>query len=206
MKKKTKITTLFLDVGGVMLTNGWDTHSRELAAKTFDLDLKEIEKRHHLTFDTYERGKISLEEYLKRVIFYKKRSFTSAQFQKFMFSQSQPFPEMLEMMKSLRKKYGLKIYVVSNEGRELMEYRIKKFKLGDFVDAFVASGFVHLCKPDEDIYRLALDIAQVPLDEILYIDDRGMLIEVAESLGIPGLQHIDYKTTLKQLAALGLKN
>jgi putative hydrolase of the HAD superfamily len=193
------ITTLFLDVGGVLLTNGWDHKSRTLAAKKFDLDSKEMESRHNMTFDTYEVGKISLEVYLERVVFYEKRSFSMQQFQEFMFHQSQPFQQMLDLIPEIKKKHGLKVAVVSNEGRELTEYRIKKFKLGDFVDFFICSCFVHIRKPDEDIYRLALDVAQVLPEQVIYIDDRLMFVQVAENLGIRGLHHIDYESTSKRL-------
>ncbi len=198
-KKASSIRTLFLDIGGVLLTNGWDHKARELAAKTFHLDLAEMEARHHLTFDTYEVGKLSLEEYLKRIVFYEKRSFTSAKFQKFMFDQSKAFPEMIELMAQLKQRHGLKIAVVSNEGRELTEHRIRKFKLDEFVDFFISSCFVHVRKPDEDIYRLALNIAQVAPHEVIYVEDRPLFVQVAEGLGIRGLHHIDYESTKAKL-------
>lgn len=198
---KSNITTLFIDIGGVLLTNGWDRHARELATKTFSLDLPDLESRHNLTFDTYEVGKLSLDEYLARIVFYKKRPFSPSQFKKFMFAQSKPYVEMIELISKLKKKHGLKIAVVSNEGRELNEYRINKFKLSQFVDFFVSSCFVHIRKPDADIYKLALDIAQVPAKEVLYIEDRPMFVEVAQSLGIEGLCHKDYLSTKKLLAS-----
>jgi putative hydrolase of the HAD superfamily len=199
-----KITTLFLDVGGVLLTNGWDRHARELAAKTFQLDLADLESRHNLTFDTYEIGKLSLNEYLKRVVFYQKRSFSPSSFKKFMLAQSEPYNDMLKLMAQLKAKYDLKILVVSNEGLELTEHRIKKFRLGSFVDFFVCSCFVHLRKPDADIYRLALDIAQVPVEEVLYIDDRPMFVQVAQTLGIQGICHKDILSTKNALQKHGL--
>jgi len=195
------ITTLLLDVGGVLLTNGWDRHSRELAAKTFHLDPQEIERRHNLNFDILETGKLSLDEYLHRVIFYEKRGFSRSQFLKFMHDQSKPFPQMIDLFSRLKEQYGLKIGVISNETREINAFRVKKFKLGRFVDFFVVSCFVHMRKPDEDLYRLALDIAQVPAKQALYIDDRLMYIEVAEGLGIPSLHHVDYQSTSDKLSA-----
>ena len=135
MKRSTEITTLFLDIGGVLLTNGWDHHARRRAATNFKLELAEMEDRHHLTFDTYEEGKLTLEEYLGRVVFYQKRPFTRVQFRRFMFAQSKPYPEMIELVAQLRIRHGLKIAVVSNEGRELNAYRIRKFKLDGFVDS-----------------------------------------------------------------------
>lgn len=199
------VTALFLDIGGVLLTNGWDHQARELAAQTFDLDLDEMEDRHHLTFDTYEVGKLTLEEYLSRVVFYRKRPFTRAQFRRFMLAQSKPFPQMIELVRKLKARDGLKIVVVSNEGRELTVNRIRKFKLDRFVDFFISSCFVHFRKPDEDIYRMALDVAQVPAGQVVYIEDRLMFVQVAEALGIRGIHHTDYKSTCAKLASMGLE-
>jgi putative hydrolase of the HAD superfamily len=199
-----KITTIFTDIGDVLLTNGWDTASRKKAVDVFRLDAAEMESRHHLTFDTYEVGKLMLDEYLKRVVFYKRRNFTPGDFKKFMFSQSRPCPEMLALMRALKKKYNLKIAVISNEGRELNDYRIKKFRLNDFVDFFISSSFVHFRKPDTDIFKLAIDVAQAPLSSSIYIDDRPLFVQVAASVGLKGIIHSDYETTAQKLKALGL--
>jgi putative hydrolase of the HAD superfamily len=204
MKKAAAITCMFLDIGGVLLTNGWDHHARKRAATHFKLVWAEMEDRHRLNFATYEEGKLTLEEYLDRVIFYKKRPFTRAQFRRFMFSQSQPYPEMIDLVKKLKAKYGLKIVVVSNEGRELNEYRIRKFKLGGFVDAFISSCFVHVRKPDADIFRLALDIAQVPVEQVIYIENTPMFVQIAEGLGIQSILHTDYRATCVKLGSFGL--
>jgi putative hydrolase of the HAD superfamily len=198
-------TTIFTDIGGVMLTNGWDRNGRIKAIKQFNLDPVETEERHHLTFDTYESGKISLDEYLKRVVFYKKRNFTVAGFRKFMFDQSKPFPDMLKLIRGIKEKYGIKIAVVSNEGRELNDYRIATFRLNEFVDFFISSCFVHFRKPDADIFKVALDIAQVSADKVIYIEDRPMFVEVAEGLGIRGIQHRDFSSTARILAGFGWK-
>jgi putative hydrolase of the HAD superfamily len=206
MKRRAPITALFLDIGGVLLTDGWDHHARKRAAAHFKLELAELEDRHHLTFDTYEEGKLTLEEYLDRVVFYQKRSFTPAQFRRFMFAQSKPYPEMIELIHKLKAKYGLKIAVVSNEARELNAYRIQKFKLAGFVDSFVSSSFVHVRKPDADIFRLALDIVQVPARQVVYIENTPMFVQVAEGLEIRSILHTDYKSTCAKLASLGLQN
>jgi putative hydrolase of the HAD superfamily len=205
MKRSSPVTALFLDVGGVLLTDGWDHHARKRAAKRFKLKWAEMEDRHHLTFDTYEEGKLTLEEYLDRVVFYQKRPFTRAQFRRFMFAQSKPYPEMIGLIRKLKARYGLKIAVVSNEARELNAYRIQKFKLAGFVDAFVSSSFVHVRKPDADIFRLALDIAQVPARQVVYIEDTPMFVQVAEGLGIRSILHTNYKSTHAKLASLGLQ-
>jgi putative hydrolase of the HAD superfamily len=205
MKGAAAITTLFLDIGGVLLTDGWNRRARRRAAKAFMLDWAEMEQRHLLNFDTYEAGKLTLREYLARVVFFQKRPFTRAQFQRFLFAQSKPYPEMLELVRNLKAKYGLKTIVLSNEARELNAYRIRKFKLDEFVDAFVSSCYVHLHKPDVDIFRLALDIARTPARQIAYIENTPMFVQIAESLGMRGIVHVDYKSTCAKLAALGLQ-
>lgn len=198
-------TTLFLDIGGVLLTDGWNRNSRKEAAKEFELNVDDMEERHHLTFDTYEVGKLSLDEYLKRIVFFEKRDYAPEQFKEFMFSRSKPFPEMIDLVKHLKAKHKLKVAVVSNEGRELTEYRIKKFKLNDFVDFFISSSFVHLRKPDVDIYKLALDVSQVAPEEVVYIEDRPLFVQVGQSLGLNGIRHKDYASTCEKLEAFGLQ-
>jgi putative hydrolase of the HAD superfamily len=193
------ISTLFLDIGGVLLTNGWDRKARRLAAEVFALDLDEMNERHHLTFDTYEEGKLSLDGYLERVVFHEPRHFTPNEFRKFMLEQSRPFPEMIDLICRLKSQHRLKIAVVSNEGRELTEYRIRTFGLGKFIDFFVSSCFVHFRKPDTDMYLIALDISQVAPEQVLYIDDRPMFVEVAATLGIRGIVHRNYETTRLEL-------
>jgi putative hydrolase of the HAD superfamily len=204
MAPSTKVKALFLDVGGVMLSNGWDRRSRETAAKQFGLDLDELNDRHRMTFDTYESGKLSLDEYLERVVFYTDRSFTREQFRSFMFDQSVAYPEMIGLIKALKVRYGLRIAVVNNEGRELNEHRIKTFQLGEFVDFFISSCFVHFRKPDADIWKIALDIAQVPIEEVVYIDDRPMFAQIAEGLGIRSIVHKKFEDTRDILAGMGL--
>ncbi|MGA9451816.1 MAG: HAD family phosphatase [Verrucomicrobiia bacterium] len=205
MKRTSPIICLFLDIGGVLLSDGWTHEARQAAADRFNLDLKEMEDRHHLTFDTYEVGKLTLEEYLRRIVFYRKRPFTREEFREFMFAQSKPFPEMIELVCRLKARHKLEIAVVSNEGRELNLHRIRKFKLDAFVDFFISSCFVHFRKPDIDMYRLALDVAQVPAGQVVYIEDRPMFVQVAETLGIRGIQHVNYQSTREALAAFGLK-
>jgi putative hydrolase of the HAD superfamily len=201
----TTITTLFLDIGGVLLTNGWDHHMRRRAAEHFGVDYDEMDVRHHMTFDTYEVGKLSLKNYLDRVVFYQKRPFSHQEFREFMFAQSEALPGMIEFFAQLKQRYQLVVAAVSNEGRELTEYRVRRFELNRLIDFFISSCFVHFRKPDEDIYRLALDTAQAQADEVVYIDNLQMFVEVARGLGIHGIHHERLHGTRAALAELGLK-
>jgi putative hydrolase of the HAD superfamily len=206
MIRTTEITTLFLDVGGVLLTNGWDHLARQNTARHFGLDYSEMQERHKLTFEIHEVDRLTFDEYLDLVIFWKKRTFTPAQFKQFMFEQSQPFPEMIDLFSALKAQHGLKIVVVSNESRGVNAYRIAQFKLGALVDFFISSCFVHVRKPDVAIFRLALDTAQTLPQQVLFVDNTPMFVQIAEGLGIRSVLHTDYNSTCTQLASLGLGN
>jgi putative hydrolase of the HAD superfamily len=205
MKKATAIACLFVDVGGVLLTNGWDHHARRRAAKNFQLPWAEMEERHRLVFETHEEGKLTFEEYLGWVVFYQKRSFTRDQFRRFMFAQSKPYPKMIDLVARLKIRHDLKVAVVSNESRAVNAYRIRKFKLDRLVDTFVSSCFVHIRKPDVEIFRFALDIAQAPAQHVVYIENTPMFVQIAEGLGIRSILHTDYKSTCAKLASFGLQ-
>jgi len=205
IKKMPAIACVFVDIGGVLLTNGWDHHARRRAVAKFKLDWTEMEERHRLTFEIHEEGKLTFEEYLNLVIFYEKRSFTRAQFRRFMCEQSKPYEDMIGMLAKLKEQHGLKIAVVSNESLELNAYRIRTFKLDGFVDCFISSCFVHLRKPDANIFRLALDITQTPATQVLYIENTPMFVQIAQGLGIRSILHTDYESTRTQLASFGLE-
>ena len=180
MRKTSAITCVFVDVGGVLLTNGWDHHARRRAVAKFKLDWAEMEERHRLVFEIHEEGKLTFDEYLSLVVFYEKRPFTRAQFRRFMCEQSKPYLDMIALLVQLRAQ-GLKIVVVSNESRELNAFRIRTFGLAKFVDSFISSCFVGLRKPDANIFQLALDIAQTPAHQVLYIENTPMFVQIAES-------------------------
>lgn len=196
------LKTLFTDLGGVLLTNGWDRKGRREASEAFGLDPEDVDERHHLTFDTYEIGRLSLDEYLNRVVFNCPRSFSREDFKSFMFAQSKPIPEMLELVRELRAKHGLRVVAISNEGRELAQHRIDKFKLREMIDVFFVSGFLHMRKPDAGIFQFAIDAAQVPFQDSVYMDDRQLFVEVATGIGFNAFQHVSEPQTRERLEAL----
>jgi putative hydrolase of the HAD superfamily len=205
VKKTPAIGCLFVDIGGVLLTNGWDHHARRRAVAHFKLNWNEIQERHAMVFEIHEEGKLTFDEYLNLVVFFVKRPFTRAQFRRFMCDQSKPFPGMIDLVIQLKAKHGLKVVVVSNESRELNAYRIRTFRLASFVDTFISSCFVGLRKPDVNMFRLALDVSQSDPAGIVYIENTAMFTGIAEGLGIRSILHTDYKSTATRLAALGLQ-
>ena len=170
----------------------------------FALDQEALTRRHNLVFTLYEEGKLSLDEYLDRTVFYERRPFSRQDFQSFMLAQSEARPQMIELVRDVKARHGLKVVAISNEGWELAAHRIEKFALKTFIDLFIFSCFVRCRKPDLDIYQMALDIAQVPPEAVLYVEDQSMFVEVAKSLGIRAFQHLNYKFTRNSLADWGL--
>lgn len=199
------ITTLFLDIGGVLMTNGWDRQTREKAVQAFDFDLVDFEKRHHEYYDLHETGKISLDDYLNKVIFWTERSFSLERFKEFMFAQSKPYPDMIAFFSQLKKENNLRVSVISNEGRDLAEYRIKIAKLKTFIDDFFISAFVGYQKPNPAIYRIALDVTQTLPKQALFVDDRKENIEGASKMGTKTILQTSLQETRKILLELGLK-
>ncbi|RZD15253.1 MAG: HAD family phosphatase [Candidatus Acidulodesulfobacterium ferriphilum] len=197
------IKTVFLDIGSVLLTNGWDRKSRKLASAKFNLDYEDFEARHEDLFALYEEGKISLDYYLDKTLFYKERPFSRNEFKAFMFDQSQPYPQMIDLFAGLKEKYKFKLVSINNEGLELSVYRIKKFSLDPLFDFFVTSCFVHIRKPDENIFKLALNLSYAKPDESIFIDDRSFNVETAANLGINAFRHTDYESTKGKLSLFG---
>jgi putative hydrolase of the HAD superfamily len=164
-----------------------------------------MEHRHRETFELFDLGKITLAEYLTRVVFHQKRSFTKLEFRKFMLEQSQPHPKMIRLMMKLKKDYGLKVVAVSNEAKELNAYRIATFKLNQLIDTFISSCYVGVRKPDMKIFDLAHDISQAKIQNVLYIENTAFFVELAERQGIQSILHTDYDSTCKKLASFGLQ-
>ena len=198
------IRCLFVDIGGVLLTDGWGRASRARAAARFGLDLDELETRHALNFTTFEEGRITLADYLSWVVFYEERSFTPAEFRDFLFAESHPHPDMIALVAALKARHGLKVAAVSNEARELNQHRLRTFELDRLFDFVVSSCVIHRRKPDPEVFRIALDIAQVPAENVLYIENTAMFVQVAERLGIRGIVHTDAASTAAALAGFGL--
>ncbi len=205
--EKAAVKTLFLDIGGVLLTDGWGRVARENAFAHFCLedDKNEITERHDMNFDTYELGRMTFDDYLDNSIFYKKRNFSKEEFVAFLFNQSEVLPGAIEYFTELKAKYGLKVIALSNEAREINEHRVKTYNLHNLFDAFVSSCYVGMRKPDPEMYKMASDISFTPFSEAIYIDDRVIYIEYARSLGLRCLHYTGIDSARKYFEKLGLK-
>jgi putative hydrolase of the HAD superfamily len=201
---KSRYVALFSDIGGVLGTNGWDTELRIRISKHFGCDLDSIQSRHRLMFDSYERGYMTFEEYLKRVFCPGRQDFTIEQVRDYAYAQSMPWRENIELLQHVKRANNLKVATISNEGEGLTEYRVKRFGLRDVADFMVFSYFVHMRKPDLEMWRLALNLAQVAPEEAVYIDDREMFADVAAELGFAAIRHTSVEDTRRQLDDLGL--
>lgn len=177
-----EIRALFWDVGGVLLTNAWDHEERNFAIEQFHLDKDEVESRHKLCVQPFEEGRMSLDEYLQQTVFSQPRTFSPEEFKQYMFSLSKPKPDVLEIARGLRDRYLMA--TINNESRELNQYRIATFQLTEYFQIFVSSCFVGLRKPDERIYRLALDLTQRKAEECCFVDDRPVNVDAATKVGM----------------------
>ena len=193
---KQKFKALFLDIGGVILSNGWGHLSRMAAAKKFNIDYDKMDILHDFIFNVWEMGKINIDSYLDTVVFDEERDFTREEFKEFMLSESKLLPGALTwLIDWKRKNENIKIFSLNNEPREINSYRIEKFKLHDLFDGFISSCEVGMRKPDPGIFEIALGIAQVKGNECIYFDDRIMLVEAAKKVGINAFHHKDLETT-----------
>jgi putative hydrolase of the HAD superfamily len=185
------IRALFWDVGGVLLTNAWDHTQRSEALRHFQLEEEEFRDRHEMVVSSFERGKITPDEYLDRTVFYRPRSFTREIFRDYIYSLSQPFPEVLQFAQSLSDSTKYFMGTINNESRELNDYRMDKFGLRKIFRVFVSSCFVGLRKPESGIYQLALEITQIPAQQCCFIDDRALNLECAAKLGMHTIEMVN---------------
>lgn len=195
---------IFWDVGGVLLSNAWDHTERTQALAQFQLDPEEFHARHELLVSPFERGKITLDEYLDRTVFYTQRPFARDAFRESMFALSQPFPDVLQFAQSLADSNKYLMGTINNESRELNDYRIEQFGLRKIFRLFISSCFVGLRKPERDIYRLALELTQIPAQQCCFIDDRALNLECAAQLGMHTLQMKNIGQLRADLQKLGV--
>ena len=182
-----EITTLFWDIGGVVLTNGWDRHARRNCVDSFGLDWEEFADRHEFVAHDFEVGRINLDQYLLRTIFYRDRPFQPGEFAAAMKAESQPLPGTLDLLAELAAA-GHLMLTLNNESLELNEHRISAFGLRDYFSGFLSSCYLGVKKPEPGIYRLAFQITQRRPDECLFIDDRSLNLECARDEGLNGIQ------------------
>jgi putative hydrolase of the HAD superfamily len=199
-----EITTMFWDVGGVILSNGWDADARAAAMRRFDIDAKDFEARHKMVDEAWECGRITLATYLERTIFYRPRAFTADEFRDFMCAQSQDLPEGHQVADEIARSGRCVMFTLNNEGSELNIFRIKKFGLRKSFSAFFSSCFLGARKPGVEIYRKALDITQREPGECVFIDDRAENLESAKQLGMHTIQFRDGAQLRSELGALGV--
>lgn len=199
------VTTLFWDMGGVILTNAWDRAARRRAVEKFHLDWEDFADRHELLLDAFETGQVTLDKYLDRVIFYRERPFSRDDFKAFMYEQSQPRPDGLALLSALARTKKYVIQSLNNESAELNEFRIRQFHLRDYFVAFLSSCYLGIRKPDERIYRLALSVTQRDAGECVFIDDRALNLECAKDLGMRTVHYKDSAQLQADLAKLGVQ-
>ena len=201
----TEITTLFWDIGGVILTNGWDRASRKEAAAAFHFDWEEFQDRHDLSFPAFDSGQITLNEYLDRTLFYRQRSFTREEFTAFMFAQSKEFPDTRAILDKVSRSGKYFVGAINNEPLELNQFRIEAFDLRRNFLVFFSSCYLRSRKPEETIYRVALEVTQRPPEKCLFIDDRPLNLESPRRLGMNTIQHQNAEQLRSELGKFGVE-
>ena len=200
-----KITTLFWDIGGVVLTNGWDRGSRIEAASTFKFDYEEFQDRHDLSFPAFDSGQITLNEYLDRTLFYRARSFSREEFTAFMFAQSKEYSDTRAVLADTARAGKYFIGSINNEPFELNQYRIEAFHLRREFVVFFSSCYVRSRKPEETIFRIALEVTQRPPEQCVFIDDRPINLESPRRLGMGVIHHQNAVQLRSELGNLGVE-
>jgi putative hydrolase of the HAD superfamily len=200
-----EIKTLFWDIGGVILTNGWDRGSRREAANAFHLDWEEFQDRHDFSFPAFDSGHITLHEYLDRTIFYRPRPFSREEFTSFIFAESKEYPETRAILKAAARTRKYFIGSINNEPLELNQHRIETFKLREDFSVFFSSCYVRARKPEETIFRIALEVTQQPPGQCVFIDDRALNLESPRRLGIYTIHHQNPEQLRAELRKLGVE-
>ena len=199
------ITTLFFDIGGVCLSNGWDHEQRQSIAERFGFDYAAFDTRHRQVVDTLERGQLSLHDYLTWTLFYEPRPFTVPEIVEAIEGLSTPLNETLDVLRAVRTSGDYTLMTINNESRELNEYRIRKFGLADIFSAFFTSCYLGLVKPQPEHYRRAMEIAQRNPEECLFVDDRPMNVEVARILEMQTIHFTDAAQLAVELHGAGIR-
>jgi len=198
------ITTLFFDLGGVLLTNGWDRTSRRDCVESFGLDYAEFADRHEFVVDAFETGRMTIDEYLDRTVFYRDRNFTREAFLAGMVAESRSFPDALAVVDTLASSGRYLMATLNNESVELNQARIDRFELNRYFTVFLSSGFLGVKKPDQAIYQLALHITQRRPEECVFIDDRDLNLECAITEGMRTVHYDNPGQLREELIALGI--
>jgi putative hydrolase of the HAD superfamily len=199
-----QFTTLFFDIGGVILTNGWDQPSRRHAAETFSLGWDNFEHRHQQAVDAFETGRMGIDEYIAIVVFDQPRAFAADVFKKFMFDQSQEMPDSRKFVDQFARLPQYLVAAINNEGREVNAYRIAKFDLTRTFSMFFSSCYVGIRKPAPEIFRLALDVTQRKSGESIFVDDREENLEGARQVGIAAIQFKNVAQLDSDLRSMGV--
>jgi putative hydrolase of the HAD superfamily len=199
MAAEGDIRVLFFDVGGVLLTNGWDRGARREACRTFDLDWDDFQDRHEHVVDSFERGTMPLETYVERTVFYRERPFGEREFTDHMYRCSQPKQESLDLLTGLSASGRYLLATLNNESRELNDYRIERFGLREHFPLFLSSCYLGVRKPEPEIYQTAVDLVQQEPSRCVFVDDRELNLECAV---LAGIQTIHFESAEGLRAAL----
>jgi putative hydrolase of the HAD superfamily len=196
---------ILFDVGGVLLTNGWDHCEREHVLDRFHVDKAAFETRHARLNDPWERDAISMQEYLDEVLFYEPRSFTREDFVTAICEESAVLSDSgIGILEELAASGKCMLGALNNEARVPNDYRFHTFGLRNYFDVTLSSCYLGLRKPHREIYDRAVDILSRPADRILFIDDRPENVAAALAVGMKAIQFSGAEPLRRELETLGV--
>lgn len=200
-----EVTTLFWDVGGVLLTNAWDHAARRRACDHFRLDGDDFERRHEPVQAAFETRQVTLDEYLQATVFYRPRDFAPDDFRRFMAAQSQACRRGMQVAEEVAARGRYLMAAINNESLELNRFRIRKFELGRLFSVFCSSCYLGVRKPGGEIFTLALELTQRTPQECVFIDDRPENLVCPRALGMRAIQYHSPKELRHDLARHGVE-
>ncbi len=201
---------ILFDVGGVLLTNGWDHGERAAAAAKFGLDAQALEARNAEVMDAWDRGAIALHQYLQATVFYEPRAFSEDEFFAFMLAQSRPLPNgALAILAELAASNPCASNVcmlgaLNNEARETNEYRFSHFGLRRYFKVAFSSCYMGLRKPEPAMYQRTLNILGNKPERVLFIDDRAENVAGGSAAGMKAIQFTGADALRMEFSSLGV--
>lgn len=108
--------------------------------------------------------------------------------------------EVAKFLGSLRPQY--KTAILSNAGSDSRRVFTDRFGFDRLVDTIIISAEERVAKPDERIYRIALERLQVDPEEAVFLDDLAVNVAAANQLGMKAVHFRETRQALAEVQSL----
>ncbi|BAM01423.1 MULTISPECIES: HAD family hydrolase [Caldilinea] len=190
--------SILFDLGNVLVH--YD-HRRALTALAglYGVDAEEVLNLYQAIASAFGTGRIAPEEVVHRFneCFGVERSLES--FTEAFCSGLARNDAALAYAVSLQQEDALAIGAISNTNAlhvAWLDAHVPELREFDLV---MMSNEVGIHKPDPQIFELAMELLNIPAEQILYIDDLAENVEAARRLGMAGVVHFDWIKTRRQI-------